>query len=173
MGRLRTRQVQSSNLNVFREWATQSSYSELKISEVGPKHIHSLLNWLKLERKLGNRTYNNYLAGMRGLFNGLIHQEIIAKNPCAGIPKLPTDIGRNVAYSLEQREALEKYLKAKDKQLYYFTRFIYYGFLRPQELVKLQIKHMDLPNKFITVPSAASKNGKQQSVTITASLEGH
>lgn len=61
---------------------------------------------------MGKRTYNNYLFGYHGLLNALINREIISKNPSPGLPKLPIHIGKNVAFSLEQRETQKKHLWA-------------------------------------------------------------
>lgn len=168
--RTRTVQVYSSFLNVFTGWLRASSYADLPIADVRTLHVYRFLDYLKTERKVGNRMRNNYRDFIRTMFNVLISREIITKNPCAGIAKLPTETGRNIAFTPVEKAQIEAYLLAHDVRLFYFTRFIFYAFIRPLELLQLQIRHVDVQTGKIMIPAHISKNRKQQVVAILPPL---
>jgi integrase len=79
---------------------------------------------------------------------------------------LPEESCKNIALNFHQRLTIEKYLLDNNLPLYKFTRFLYFTFLRPSELVQLKIKDFDLKNKQILVPAHISTNRKEEPVTI-------
>jgi integrase len=164
--RRRTTQTYRSFLNIFHEWIGKSGYNNVPVSQITDLHVGHFLNWLQQEKKIGNTTYNNYLQRLTTAFNALIKQEIISKNPCHLVDSLPEEAGVNVPLNFHQRLTIEKYLQEYDRPLFKFTRFLYFTFLRPNELVQLKIKDIDLKNRQIIVPAAVSKNKREETVTI-------
>jgi integrase len=164
--RRRTTQTYRSFLNIFNAWINLSGYENVEISQVTDLHIGHFLNWLQVEKKIGNTTYNNYLQRLTTAFNTLIKQEIVAKNPCHLVEALPEEASKNVPLNFHQRLTIEKYLQENDRPLFKFTRFLYFTFLRPSELVQLKIKDIDLKNRQIIVPASVSKNKKEEFVAI-------
>lgn len=69
-----------------------------------------------------------------------------------------------------ERELLKRHLSQNDRQLYYFTQFVYYCFIRRSELTRLKIENIDWTNRTIIIPSNVSKNKKQESVVIPDSF---
>jgi integrase len=69
-----------------------------------------------------------------------------------------------------ERELIKRHLSQNDRQLYYFTQFIYYCFIRRSELTRLRIENIDWGNRTIVIPSHVSKNKKQESVVIPDSF---
>ena len=58
-------------------------------------------------------------------------------------------------------------LKEKDPLLWLFIQFIYYCYLRPNEIRQLKHSYIQLGEKQIFIPAHISKNGKDGYVTIT------
>lgn len=164
--RRRTIQTYRSFLNIFNDWITKSGYDSIEINQVTDLHISHFLNWLQVEKKIGNTTYNNYLQRLTTAFNALIKQGIVSKNPCHQIEALQEETGKNISLNFHQRLTIEKYLLDYNRPLYKFTRFLYFTFLRPNELVQLKIKDIDLKNRQIIVPASVSKNKKEETVAI-------
>ena len=54
--------------------------------------------------------------------------------------------------------------------LYFFTKMIYYTFIRPKELLGLHVKDFDFDNNIIKINAGISKNKKSDYVVIPKSL---
>ncbi|MDQ6482531.1 site-specific integrase [Dyadobacter sp. LHD-138] len=65
---------------------------------------------------------------------------------------------------------MEKYMAVHEPELYAFTRFIYYAFIRPGELRAIEIQDVRFNQKYILVRGAVSKNGKTETVPIISAL---
>jgi integrase len=119
-----------------------------------------------LIKQFSQKSHNNQILNMGTLFNMMVEREIILKNPFAKIKKKPVDIGKNIAYSDQQREQIKNYLERNHLPIYMLVQFIYYCFIRPNELMQLQVRHIDFSGKQIQIPANISKNRNQSSVEI-------
>lgn len=169
--RPRTQQTYRSFLNVFGEWITATPYPGLPLPNVSGEHVSEFLAWLQAEKKVGNTTYNNYLQRLTTAFNTLIKQGHLYANPCHTVESLTEEGGKNTPLNFHQRLTIEKYLQENNQPLFRFTRFLYFTFIRPGELVQLRIQDIDLKNQRIVVPASISKNRKAEPVTIPKQLQ--
>lgn len=158
----------SSARNVFFDFLVYSNLENIKLRDFTKKFPHQFRDYLKIERKNSNTTCNNIFEYIGACFTLLIDREIIKSNPFSGIKSLTEEIGANIAYNAEQKIKLEALL-IEDEQLYLFTRFIYFCYLRPKELRFLKVKHLEENRIFI--PATISKNKKSEFVTIPKQLE--
>lgn len=165
----RTQQRYKTMLNIWNDWAGSDVNKKL-ITELDTADIISFLDYMKQERQVANYTRNNYLQDVKSCISELMERKIVIENVARGIKKLQVKGQRIVVFSKEQQAQLEAWLKMHDIRLYYFTRFIYHGFLRPVEIIRLKRKHIDLDQGIILVRAHLSKNKKQMPVTITQGL---
>ena len=107
---------------------------------------------------------------MKALFNVLVNREYMLRNPFKPIQKLPSEERNIFAYSKDEIKLLKDYCIINDPSLWLFCQFIYYCAIRPNELTQLQISHINLDKKNISIPSYISKNKKQSVVTIPESF---
>jgi integrase len=156
---------------IFYKYLRENKKLTIPVKEFDQAQIYFFFDWLFEERKVGNRTRNNYKDFLNAMFNQLIDRKVIDENPVKGIKDLPTMSNINIPFTKKEEEILKKYLKEKMPELYLFTRFIYFGFLRPVEICRLRIKHIDLENHIILVRPHLTKNKKQLPVVITSQLE--
>ena len=166
----RTRQAYDSFIRIFETWAKPAKIWNLPIEDFQRKHVHAFLDYLLSERGVGNKSHNNYLGFLKALLNGLVSREILAKSPARGIKMLKTKSESHTVYTPPQQEAMEAWMRANHPNLYLFTRFIYYGFLRPTELLRLKVGQIDLRNRLIMITADQSKNAKQQPIYIVDPL---
>jgi integrase len=157
-------------VNMWERWAS-TSILEKPISRLTKTDIMQFLDYLQSERKVSNYTRNNYLNDVNSFLNEMVERAVITKNPGKGIRRLKQVEKKNVAFSEEQRRILENYLTRHDYDLFVFTRFIYYTFIRPVELLRIKIKDIDEAGKVIIVRSHQSKNKRQMPVTIPEGLD--
>jgi integrase len=76
------------------------------------------------------------------------------------------DSRKNIAYNEEQIEKIKKIIVENDEQLWLFIQFIYYCFLRPNEVRQLKYNYLKLDDRKIFIPQHISKNGKDGFVSI-------
>ncbi|MEO0474141.1 MAG: tyrosine-type recombinase/integrase [Bacteroidota bacterium] len=160
----------SSYQRAIMEWLNDSGVGQRRIQSFTRPDVLAFFDWLFENRKVSNRTRNNYRTYINAVMEELVKREIIRINPGKGIKDLPTKSISNVPFTKEEQAILEKYLRERDPQLYYFTRFIYYAFIRRVELCRIRVNHIDLKNRVILVRSMNSKNKKQMPVEIVDPL---
>lgn len=157
-------------IKLFSEWIVKNRLSFLYIDQLDATIARNFFDYLTLKKGYVGRTFNDKAVVLSTFSNCMIEREWIIKNPFAKIKKLPVNIGRNIAFSEDERILLREYLKRHDIRLYYFTQFIYYCFIRRSELTRLKVGNIDFKNMTIVIPSNASKNRKQESVVIPNSF---
>lgn len=150
-------------LEPFKKWLLHSNNNIKHPAAITKVDMLNYRNWL-LMGKITNRTINNYMDEARALFNYLIKLEenIVVRNPCANIERLPSQSESHVRYSAEQIQEIAKYCDEKDKPLGLMIRLIYYSFLRVKEARTLQLKDIDFDSMKIILPAAKSKVNKKQ-----------
>lgn len=123
--------------------------------------IAEFLNEILL-RGCSNRTYNDHLIDLNASFNFLIKQDIIEKNPCQGIRKLPSRSVTHLAYSDTELIRIKAWLESNDPYLGIFCKFIAYCFVRVDECRKIQLKHLDLEKSTLVVPQENEKTSRRR-----------
>lgn len=83
---------------------------------------------------------------------------------------MATEAERHAAITEADVKRMREWMLEFDVPLYVVTQTIYYAFIRPVELSRLQGRHLDLKNRVILMDSAISKNKKSQHVTIPGPL---
>ena len=97
----------------------------------------------------------------------LVDREIILKNPFRNLKKHKEGLSRkNLAFSTEQTEEIKKIISQKNPQLWLFIQFIYYCYLRPNEVRQLRKSYFQLEKRQVFIPNYISKNGQEGYVTI-------
>lgn len=112
---------------------------------------------LKNRKQWSNTNYNKMLLFYRGLFRQLVQHEHMARNPFEHLKKLKGKSESHQPYKPAQIAQLSAYFKAHDAQLFAFTRFIFYAFIRPEELRNLRVGDVDMANRIIRIPAVHSK----------------
>ncbi len=129
--------------------------------------ISNFDDYLFVECKYAAKTVNGHIAYMKSLFQILVEREIIVNNPFRNSKKHKEGAScKNLAFSEKQVVAIKKIVEDKDPQLWLFIQFIYYWFLRPNEVRQMKSSYFNLDRKTIYIPRAVSKNGMERYVTI-------
>lgn len=149
----------NTHVRVFLKWLKDKP---LKCS---PDDAQAFINFLK-DKGNCNTTVNHYRNTLKSLYAELLEMKKIKVNPFAKIKKLKESRESKKAYTPAQVQEIKEYLQQHDPELWLFCQFIYYCFIRPNELRQLKIKDIDFYNNLITVPGSISKNHKSQPVVI-------
>ncbi len=112
--------------------------------------------------KASTRTRNNYLRDLHGLFEKMIEEEILVRNPCKGIATLRETVNRHLSYTSEHIKLMGEWMVENEPYLKDFSYFIGYGFLRPSEIIRLQVKDVS--------PNAIHLKGTKAKTKVTETI---
>lgn len=154
----------------WEEWLTYEMREDFLIRNLKEKDVWSFYRYLLQARGLANKTVNNYLDDLTIALNFLKKQEpkLFKVNP-VNIDSLPVVAKKHAAYTDAQMEIVKAAcIERKQDQLLLFIRFIYYTLARPNEIARLQVKHIDLAYDRIFIPGEDSKTKFDAHVGISA-----
>lgn len=160
----------NSICGLFLTWIDKNKLGTVKPEEINRALAQRFLDYLLIEKKLSNRTYNNYLVALRTVFEVLLEREIIDFNVWKKLKKLKVKEADITAFTLAERKLITEVLPGINYQLYGVAMLIYYCYLRPAEIVRLKIADLDLINGQILVKASQSKNGCNQMVIMHPEL---
>jgi integrase len=121
----------------------------------------------KLRAGYGGATHNKHLSMMITLTNIIKDRGQLKINVWLGIKQQKRDIGKNIAFTGNERVLLAALIKEKDLNLYRFIQFMYYGLLRRTEILRLKVQDIRLDERVIMVAYGNAKNRRQESVSVT------
>ncbi len=133
----------------FEKWLLANGFENRYITAVNKKTIVTFLNSVLSTTSPKNR--NNTRAILSMFFQSLEDNDIIPDNFVKKINVLKSNPERNKTYSSKQEVDIFNYLKSNDELLLLFIQFISYNHLRPVEVVRLQIKDVNVKDRRIYV----------------------
>lgn len=165
--RAKTMQNYKSYLHKFLEWGKEKNI--YKIEDVQKNVALAFHDYLVLSG-FSSKTVSSIITGLKSNWEKMVEREWTKENPWRKIKVAKVVSESHAAYTTEHAQIVWEWLKVNNLRLFYFTKFIYYTFCRPLELVGLQVKDINFKEKTMTVPAKVSKNKKTLSVQIPAAL---
>lgn len=163
-----TKSTYNFYLRNLMDWGIENNFLERNIEDFATEHAFSLIR--KMDVGIGAKTYNNYLSFFKAIFNTLIDQEIINKNPFKSIKKKKEIEPPNVPYNEAQKKKILFALNELENPLQLlYVKFMYYTLMRPVEVTKIKAFHVHAEK--ILVPGADSKTKSSDYVVITPGLK--
>lgn len=150
-----------ASLLLFYKYLCKTGHSTIAISHIRRDHIRDFR--IHLSARLGNRSVNNHIDFVKAFFNYYMtnHEDLVLKNPCTGISKLPNTSETHVAYSDDQAVQILEHIYQTDRSLWLFCKFVGVGFVRCEEARTLKIGDIDFKNKTLTVSAGNSKTRRR------------
>ena len=122
----------------------------------------------KIKREKHPTTYNRYLAYTRRFLKEVGYDYLLD-----GFKTLKSNSTPARYFQLHQAKRLLKTIDEKDPELGIFIRYIYYCFIRPNELRQLRVGDLLLEEMEIRIPGNVSKNRKTQYIVIPEAFQPH
>jgi integrase len=152
-----TMQSYRSYIAKFEAYLIEKKIADIKVSQLTTEFITQLMQWIEIEYKIGGTTYNNHVNFWVTLINWF------EKKPRQWLERKSFDFGTDT--DLENKtenplkhhyfsgSAMEKVKKAMEKypELLYYSKFIYYSCMRPDEIRNLKIENIDLTDRIIKI----------------------
>lgn len=167
--RKRTNNTYKCHLKIFKLWCIKNKFDKLSIESINYYMASDFMDHVA-SKKVSNRTWNNYLQSLRTCFNFLIAKEYIMVNPFFKLHDRPTEQPELIAFSRDELKVISNNLPSYNHDLYVIALLIFNCFLRPQEIVRLQVKHLKELGRNFTIPGSVSKNKKNETISVTNSL---
>jgi len=158
---LRHRSWQSYHyaINAFEKWLPDK---ETKMDQINKVMARSFLESLLRAGQKG-KSINGIRGFLTAIFNYYAENHEDYVNPFRGTQKYRQEVGKNIAFTDEQRAKL---WAAMTPELRLFTRFIYFTYIRPLELLRLRVSDIRMDLGAIIIQGHQSKNKRQQAVEI-------
>jgi integrase len=148
-------------LKYFYKFLCDNNYHNLRIHEIKKRHLHEFR--IALSSVTGNRSVNGHMSFVKSFFNYYIdnYDDILFKNPCAGLKKLPTMSETHVAYTNDQVNEAFKFMQEHDQQMLLYCKFVGLGFIRCNEARNLKIGDIDFNRRTVTISAGYSKTRRR------------
>lgn len=153
-------------LHLLAQYLESMKATNLKCTSFTKAMAFGYSDWLLGTKRYSGKSHNNQVSNMKMFFQMMEDRDVIPKNPFKLIKRRPEERGRLVCYSEVQKKEIKTYTQEKGLPMFMFIQWIYYCFVRPNEIMGLQVKHIDFEFKRIQIPANISKNRKQSSVDI-------
>ena len=160
-----------STVKLFQKWAAENRVYEMDVIYFDKLRAVYFDDYLLVECNYAAKTVNGHISYLKSLFQVLVEREIILNNPFKNLKKHKEGESRkNMAFSEEQITQIKKIIEGKDPVLWLFIQFIYYCYLRPNEVRQIKHSYIQIDKNQIFIPSHISKNGKDGYVAIPESF---
>lgn len=138
------------------------------IYQYNQEYICEFLDEIYIGRKNCAQTRDNYLAWLRIFSTFLLQNAYLKSKPTDGINTLGKGARQKRRTVIEKNDLsrLGQYFEQKNKFFLLASYILYYCFIRPKEMSKIQLCHISLANQTILIPSENSKNKKDGTVTL-------
>lgn len=156
----------SSMGGVLLSWAQAQGLSEVKPSFFTSAHAMQFMQYLTDERQVSNRTWNNYRVFASMVFAYCVQRDYCKENPFARLKAMRT-AGKTRDYlSDTDRQELMRWLLLHEPDYVLPCVLIFGTLIRPGELRRLRVEHVDLVNQVVKLPAESTKTGVERTPTI-------
>ncbi|TDQ12152.1 tyrosine-type recombinase/integrase [Pedobacter metabolipauper] len=141
----------------FENYLFEAKKADIRLDQIDAKFISDMLEWLKVHHDWNGTTYNNHLNYWVTLLNWF------AKKPRFWIKREEFDIGtdgeiehkntkpmKNQYFGDTVAENVKKAMLKYPKVLY-FSQFIYFSCMRPDEIRNLKVENVDIKGRYIKI----------------------
>lgn len=163
--RIRSHETWNYHYRVFYDYLAINNLLNIKGGDFTKSDAIEFMDYIKVVRKLGNCTYNNYKTTLCSFFSLLEDRGYIAVNPFSKIKKKMEGAKSRREFTIEEMEIVLPFV-AKDKALQLAVLLIYYSAIRPAELRRLKVKDINLKYGFIRMLPDITKNKSESILTI-------
>lgn len=159
-----------SYIKDFKDWLSTQHYDKMAVDAFNYNHAQEYVDHVN-RKNISNRTYNNTLQAIKGCFNFLVEKEYILLNPFFKQKKLKLEETEIIAFTSDELEIITKNLPEHDYNLYVIALLIFNCFMRPQEIVRLKVRHLKEAGDFLQIGGDVSKNKKNEVIQLTPAVK--
>lgn len=153
-------------IEIFCKWLENDNKKRLTLSDVDEKLGVRYHDYLLLERKLSNRSFNFYFSILRTSFNWLIEErKMNCINPFLFKSKKTEKVKKNILPN-EWFPKIVDWCKDNNPVFEIVINLIYSSFIRPTEICRCKVGNIDIANKCIHLPKESAKTHAARTVVL-------
>jgi integrase len=138
----------------------KENFQGIELRNLDAPIMEQFLNFYQKEKKWAAKTRNTYSQNISTLMNDLKKLGYIKENPFVGFAtQKEKNSSSHRAYNARQRQIIKEKISIENPQLWLMCCFLFYTFVRPNEVRQLKISYIELENNKIFIPASISKNG--------------
>lgn len=149
---------------LLKEWLNFEGIISFVPNDLTINHAMKFSDYMVSIKKYAGRTHNGHKQHCSTFFNEFKRREIINENPFSVIHDLPENTQRHVPFNDKEKKLLKEYFERHNPRLGHFCQIQYYLAVRPMELLQVQIRDINLKEKYVMIWSGNAKNRKQEAV---------
>jgi integrase len=149
----------------FMKWLEGRGLAGVTATEISAGTAQAYADEL-LIRGLAARSINNQVNGLGSVFNELKRRGMTEGNPFALVERLRTREADITFITNAERLLLKDRLSVEHPPLWAAALLVYYCFMRPATIVRLQVRDVNFEENFINVKASRVKNGRNQQRTM-------
>jgi integrase len=151
--------VMIARVGVFKEFLKKKRLLQRPPEMITKQVINDFLDETLHNSSAANR--NNYKSGLSALFTFLVLRDIVQENYFLKIPKLKTKPKGKKTYSKVLQQSVLDWMRTNDPLLLQFIQIFTFGMIRPVEAVRLQVKDINIQERFFYVNSKQKSEKKK------------
>lgn len=159
-----------SYCSIFGEWAARKGVGGKICALIDADTVRSFVEDTDREKMPSARTYNNYCSFLYTLFDWMRRKKHISSNPAEGLEKRRTDRKIRTTIPPEDRKRIKDHFLESAPRYYYVMQMCYRLFVRPNEIVQLRIRDIDLDEGLLRIPARVAKNHNERIVALPPEL---
>jgi len=167
--RLDTVRSYTSYLAILQQYVDKKNPIKF-VAEINRAFVVNYLDYIYNDRGNSATSFNNHLNFIGNFCNWLIDRGFLSENPAKGITRKKLGEKVRKVMPITVRKKIAENLPAWNRNYFTLCMCTYYAFIRGTELTKLKVCNVNLPERFILVPSGNSKNKKTEMITIPEPL---
>jgi integrase len=175
LGLPRVKQKRSYDQDVSRMTTLKEEFGNFNAREIKPAMIEAFQhNLLKRRCRRGVKSYapattNRFLEIMKRIYNLALREDMVEKNPCLKVTKLPENNRRDRVISHAEFQAL---IAALPKYAADIVTTAYYTGMRAGEIFNLTWKKVKLEEGYIDLLATDTKTSEPRRIPLNGALRG-
>lgn len=147
-------------INHFKKWLITKGWTERGVKEFTEMDLKEWLTYMQETKKWTGRTYNSNKDYMIMWFKWFELEKYIDQSPLTGRIKPQKEVSTKNEYYNEPIRSIVKKALEDHPLLKYACEFVYYAAVRSfQELSRIRVGDIDLPNRVIKIKEHVGKKG--------------
>ncbi|MBF4484447.1 tyrosine-type recombinase/integrase [Flavobacterium sp. CSZ] len=163
-----------STSKFIKEALKATNMDNLLIAETKRIHIKLIIEKTKEQRKWSNKSFNKNLGYLKAILSELMQWDIIENNPAHGIKSLK--VGEITAFTPatdDEIKLIKQKILSEFPSFYTYIISIFHTGIRPEELLHIQLKMIDLKKSQIILPPGITKTDIERIVPLNPFLKAY
>jgi len=158
-----------SQVDIMKEWINRV-VPGIKGVQFNQMVAAQYLDYIYLERKVSNKSYNNYLKHCRLFFSWAIEKCYTKENPFTHFSKKKEEKKKRVLIPSAERAIITEYFQKNYPEYLLVCHLVFTALIRPIEISRIKVKQVHLKEKYIYMPEEQTKNGYARSAPLSDEL---